>query len=129
MNRHFLSTLNIELNMSFQKIISLCLIVTLVFVGTISYSVAAETNRPSANNKVGHTKKSIEDRENSIINRIMKNEVFTSEELESKRQANEINSNQLVINQIKTLSELNRDGFLTNEEFEAKKAILLERIQ
>ena len=59
----------------------------------------------------------------------MKNEVFTSEELESKRQANEINSNQLVINQIKTLSELNRDGFLTNEEFEAKKAILLERIQ
>ena len=59
----------------------------------------------------------------------MKNEVFTSEERESIRQANEINSNQLVINQIKTLSELNRDGFLTNEEFEAKKAILLERIQ
>ena len=76
-----------------------------------------------------HTKKSAEERENSIINRILKNDVFTSQESESKKQIDEINSYELVINQIKTLSELNRDGFLTNEEFEAKKAILLERIQ
>ena len=92
-------------------------------------SIATETKRPSANNKVGHTKKSAEERENSIINRIMKNEAFISEDLTSKRKSEQINSNELVINQIKTLSELNRDGFLSDEEFESKKALLLERIQ
>ena len=92
-------------------------------------SIATETKRPSANNKVGHTKKSAEERENSIINRIMKNEAFISEDRSSKKKSEQINSNELVINQIKTLSELNRDGFLSDEEFESKKALLLERIQ
>jgi len=115
--------------MSTHKILGLCFIVLAIFVANTTVSHSDENQRPSANNKVKHTKKSAEERENSIINRILKNDVFTSQESESKEQIDEINSYELVINQIKTLSELNRDGFLTNEEFEAKKAILLERIQ
>lgn len=115
--------------MSAHKILGFCFIVLAIFVANTTVSHSDENQRPSANNKVKHTKKSAEERENSIINRILKNDVFTSQESESKEQIDEINSYELVINQIKTLSELNRDGFLTNEEFEAKKAILLERIQ
>ena len=33
---------------------------------------AADVTRPSANNKTGHTKKTQEERENSIINRILR---------------------------------------------------------
>ena len=115
--------------MSAHKILGFCFIVLAILVANTTVSHSDENQRPSANNKVKHTKKSAEERENSIINRILKNDVFTSQESVSKKQIDEINSYELVINQIKTLSELNRDGFLTNEEFEAKKAILLERIQ
>ena len=115
--------------MSAHKILGFCFIVLAILIANTAVSYSDENQRPSANNKVKHTKKSAEERENSIINRILKNDVFTSQESESKKQIDEINSYELVINQIKTLSELNRDGFLTTEEFEAKKAILLERIQ
>ena len=115
--------------MFIRKFISTSLIMSVVFVANTTTSFAAENQRPSANNKVKHTKKSAAEIENSIIRRIMKNEVFTSNESESNVKTNQVNSNELVINQIKTLSELNRDGFLTDEEFETKKALLLDRIQ
>mgnify|MGYP001165489265 FL=1 len=115
--------------MSFHQIASFCFLVLAIFVANTTVSYSDENQRPSANNKMKHTKKSAEERENSIINRILKNEVFTSQERESKNRIEDINSYELVINQIKALSELNRDGYLTNEEFEAKKAILLDRIQ
>tara|TARA_B100001989_G_scaffold167907_1_gene120944 strand:+ start:85 stop:432 length:348 start_codon:yes stop_codon:yes gene_type:complete len=115
--------------MQFYKIVNIHFVLLVFLFANMTASIATETKRPSANNKVGHTKKSAEERENSIINRIMKNEAFISEDLASKRKSEQINSNELVINQIKTLSELNRDGFLSDEEFESKKALLLERIQ
>ena len=115
--------------MQFYKIVNIHFVLLVFLFANMTASIATETKRPSANNKVGHTKKSAEERENSIINRIMKNEAFISEDLTSKRKSEQINSNELVINQIKTLSELNRDGFLSDEEFESKKALLLERIQ
>ena len=115
--------------MSLHKIVGFSLLTLGIYAANTTVSHSDENQRPSANNKMNHTKKSAEERENSIINRILKNEVFNSEMRESKEQIDEINSYELVINQIKTLSELNRDGFLTNEEFENKKAILLEKIQ
>ena len=115
--------------MQFYKIVNIYFVLLVFFFANMTASLAAETKRPSANNKVGHTKKSAEERENSIINRIMKNEAFISEDRASKKKSEQINSNELVINQIKTLSELNRDGFLSDEEFESKKTLLLERIQ
>ena len=115
--------------MQFHKSIYLCLIILLIFFTNTNITIASETKRPSANNKVGHTYKTIEERKNSIVNRMMNNEVFVSEDSEKIKQAYQINSNELVINQIKTLSELKRDGFLSDEEFESKKALLLERIK
>ena len=115
--------------MQFREIANVYFVLVVFLFANITASIAAETKRPSANNKVGHTKKSAEEREDSIINRIMKNEAFISEDRVSKKKSEEINSNELVINQIKTLSELNRDGFLSDEEFESKKTLLLERIQ
>ena len=115
--------------MSFHKFINLYLLIMFVFFANISVTLASETKRPSANNKVGHTTKSVEERENSIINKIINNNVHVTEDSDRKRQINQINSNELIINQIKTLSELRRDGFLSDEEFESKKALLLERIK
>ena len=115
--------------MSFRKFFNLYPLMLFVFFTNMSIIYASETKRPSANNKVGHTSKSAEERENSIINKIINNKAYFTEDSERKRQTNQINSNEIIINQIKTLSELKRDGFLSDEEFESKKVLLLERIQ
>ena len=106
---------------------------------------AADVARPSANNKTGHTKKTQEERENSIINRILRGDYDgpsfnNSDELDSiktdikelkeKKSVAEssIDSNDRVLNQIKILSELRKDGVLTEEEFNKNKKLLLDKL-
>ena len=106
---------------------------------------AADVARPGANNKTGHTKKTQEERENSIINRILRgdydgpsfnnNDELDSikldiKELKEKKSVAEssIDSNDRVLNQIKILSELRKDGVLTEEEFNKNKKLLLDKL-
>lgn len=106
---------------------------------------AADFARPGANNKTGLTKKTQEERENSIINRILRgdydgpsfnnNDELDSikldiKELKEKKSVAEssIDSNDRVLNQIKILSELRKDGVLTEEEFNKNKKLLLDKL-
>ena len=106
---------------------------------------AADVARPGANNKTGLTKKTQEERENSIINRILRgdydgpsfnnNDELDSikldiKELKEKKSVAEssIDSNDRVLNQIKILSELRKDGVLTEEEFNKNKKLLLDKL-
>ena len=106
---------------------------------------AADFSRPGANNKTGHTKKTQEERENSIINRVLRGDYDgpsfnNSNELDSIKSdikelkekksiaENPTDSNDRVLNQIKTLSELRKDGILTEEEFNTNKKLLLDKL-
>ena len=106
---------------------------------------AADVARPGANNKTGLTKKTPEERENSIINRILRGDYDgpsfnNSDELDSIKSdikelkekksiaENPTDSNDRVLNQIKILSELRKDGILTEEEFNTNKKLLLDKL-
>ena len=106
---------------------------------------AADVARPGANNKTGLTKKTPEERENSIINRILRGDYDgpsfnNSDELDSIKSdikelkekksiaENPTDSNDRVLNQIKILSELRKDGVLTEEEFNKNKKLLLDKL-
>ena len=87
----------------------------MIFIG---HSVAADVSRPSANNKLGHTK--------SKNDSFFKN-IFNYEDTKATKAITD--NNDKVIQQIKTLSELKDEGVLSKEEFEEKKKILLKKIK
>ena len=119
--------------------------ILLILSGFTASLYAADVARPGANNKTGITKKTQEEKENSIINRILRgdydgpsfnnNDEINSiksdiKELKEKKSVAEssIDSNDRVLNQIKILSELRKDGVLTEEEFNKNKKLLLEKL-
>ena len=113
--------------------------------------LADATARPKANNKLGISKYvdfklSNEDIDNSIINKIFKGTYETSKVIENedldkikldieelknrKTGSNEsVSSNERILNQIKVLSEMKKDGILTNSEFNDKKKLLLDKLK
>ena len=119
--------------------------ILLILSGFTASLYAADVARPGANNKTGITKKTQEEKENSIINRILRgdydgpsfnnNDEINSiksdiKELKEKKSVAEssIDSNDRVLNQIKILSELRKDGVLTEEEFNKNKKLLLDKL-
>ena len=105
--------------------------------------LADATARPKANNKLGISKKTQEEKDNSIINKIFKGTYETSkvienedldkikldiEELKNRKTGSNdsVSSNERILNQIKVLSEMKKDGILTNSEFNDKKKLLLD---
>ncbi len=108
--------------------------------------LADATARPKANNKLGISKKTQEEKDNSIINKIFKGTYETSkvienedldkikldiEELKNRKTASNdsAGSNERILNQIKVLSEMKKDGILTNSEFNDKKKLLLDKLK
>ncbi len=108
--------------------------------------LADATARPKANNKLGISKKTQEEKDNSIINKIFKGTYETSKVIENedldkikldieelknrKTGSNEsVSSNERILNQIKVLSEMKKDGILTNSEFNDKKKLLLDKLK
>ena len=108
--------------------------------------LADPTARPKANNKLGISKKTQEEKDNSIINKIFKGTYETSnvienedldkikldiEELKNRKTASNdsVSSNERILNQIKVLSEMKKDGILTNSEFNDKKKLLLDKLK
>ena len=93
--------------------------------------LADATARPKANNKLGISKKTQEEKDNSIINKIFKGTYESSkvieiedldkikldiEELKNRKTGSNdsVSSNERILNQIKVLSEMKKDGILTN---------------
>ncbi len=108
--------------------------------------LADATARPKANNKLGISKKTQEEKDNSIINKIFKGTYETSkvienedldkikldiEELKKRKTGSNdsVGSNERILNQIKVLSEMKKDGILTNSEFNDKKKLLLDKLK
>ena len=108
--------------------------------------LADATARPKANNKLGISKKTQEEKDNSIINKIFKGTYETSkvienedldkikldiEELKNRKTGSNdsVGSNERILNQIRVLSEMNKDGILTNSEFNDKKKLLLDKLK
>ena len=101
--------------------------IPLVFLIFSAQSFAEDKARPSANNKVGHTKKSQEDKENSFIYRLINDDFdFMGSSNNDKPRYSGIDQ---TLSQIEKLADLKDRGIITNEEFNNKKSILLDKIQ
>ena len=113
---------------------------------TYSVSLVADNvSRPSHNNKSGVSKKTLEEKENSFIHKIIKGEFegdsYSNKDLERiKSDIDELkkekmltdssmNSNDRIIRQIRMLSELKDEGVLTENEFNDKKRLLLNKLE
>ena len=123
-----------------QKGFKVFLFLTLmIFIG---HSMAADVKRPGANNKMGLSKKTQQEKENSFFNRLIKGEYdeksvtqdsdidqMKSDIAELKKQNEYTDSNDKILKQIKMLSDLKDDGILTESEFNDKKKILLDKLR
>ena len=98
-----------------------------VFLIFSLHSIAQDTARPGANNKIGHTKKSQEDKENSFIHRLINDDVdFMGSSNNDKTRYSGIDE---TLSQIEKLADLKDRGIITDEEFNNKKSVLLDKIQ
>jgi hypothetical protein len=82
--------------------------------------VADNVSRPNANNKMNISKKTLDEKENSFINRLLKGD-FDNVSPEG--------GNEDIIKQIRMLSNLKDEGVLTEVEFNNKKKLLLDKIK
>ena len=99
-------------------------LIPLVFLIFCLQSIAQDEVRPGPHNKSGITEKSQQEKENSIINKIFNNDFMGSSE--STNNKNDIST---TLSQIEKLADLKKQGIITDEEFNTKKSILLDKIQ
>ncbi len=97
----------------------------LIFLLVLSFTlpqvlVADNVSRPNANNKMNISKKTLDEKENSFFSRLLKGDFdYGSSE----------RSNENIIKQIKMLSDLKKEGILTQNEFDEKKKFLLNKMK
>ena len=129
-------------------------IIILILTAFTTLAISAEVKRNKSNNKLGITKITTEERENSFMHKLINNELNFSNESDdtkaSKAELDEIKdevknlihkivdnidktnnnktSNERILHQIKILSDLRNDNILTEDEFITKKKILLDKI-
>ena len=116
-----------------------------VFLVLMTFSVsvlADDVSRPKANNKMGLSKKTQEEKENSFFNRLIKGEYdgisvgqdsdldqIKSDIAKLKEKNEYTDLNDKIIKQIKMLSNLRDEGILTEAEFNDKKKLLLDKLK
>jgi hypothetical protein len=91
--------------------------------------IAQDTTRPGPNNKIGHTKQSQQDKENSFFHKLINNDLNFTDSSENAN--NKISSldNDKTLSQIEKLADLKERGIITDEEFNSKKSLLLDKIR
>ena len=95
--------------------------IPLVFLIFSLQGIAQDAARPGPHNKIGHSKQSQQDKENTFFHKLFNNDldlIGTSEP----------NNNQ-TLEQIEKLADLNKRGIITDEEFNSKKILLLDKIK
>tara|TARA_B100001057_G_scaffold161485_2_gene162107 strand:- start:8 stop:307 length:300 start_codon:yes stop_codon:yes gene_type:complete len=97
------------------------LILPLLLLFTFNIS-ADNTARPNSNNKIGHSKQSIESKQNSFFYKLFNDELDKNNVSSSK-------NNDQILSQIERLADFKKRGILSEEEFQSKKLLLLEKIQ
>tara|TARA_B100001564_G_C20660737_1_gene681397 strand:- start:683 stop:1078 length:396 start_codon:yes stop_codon:yes gene_type:complete len=91
-------------------------------------SIARDEVRPGPHNKIGHTKQSQQDKENSFVNKVLNNNF---DFMESSQNTNKTSYNDIdaTLSQIEKLADLKKQGIITDDEFNSKKSVLLDKIQ
>ena len=96
----------------------------------IMFSLASMANdkvRPGPHNKIGLTKQSQQDKENTFIYKLFNNELDI---MGSNSSGNETSiNNDQALSQIEKLADLKERGIITEAEFNDKKKVLLDKIQ
>lgn len=97
------------------------LIFVFILVFTLPQFAKTDTvSRPNANNKMNISKKTLDEKENSFVSRLLKGDFdygFSE------------GGNEDIIKQIRMLSNLKDEGILTEIEFNDKKKLLLDKLK
>ena len=90
-------------------------------------SIAQDTARPGPNNKIGHSKQSQQDKENTFFYKLFNNDIDFMGSSDNEK----ISSidNDKILSQIEKLADLKERGIITDEEFNSKKSLLLDKIR
>ena len=92
-------------------------------------SIAQDTARPGPNNKIGHSKQSQQDKEKTFFYKLFSDDLdFMGSSDNDNERVSSIN-NDKVLSQIEKLADLKERGIITNEEFNSKKSLLLDKIR
>ena len=83
--------------------------------------LASDISRPSSNNKIGHSKQNAKSKENSFFYKLFNDELDGN----SKSPID----NDKILSQIERLANFREKGIISEEEFQNKKLLLLEKIQ
>ena len=92
-------------------------------------SIAQDTARPGPNNKIGHSKQSQQDKENTFFYKLFNNDIDFMGSSDNDDEKISSIDNDKVLSQIEKLADLKERGIITNEEFNSKKSVLLDKIQ
>ena len=95
--------------------------IPLVFLIFSLQGIAQDAARPGPHNKIGHSKQSQQDKANTFFHKLFNNDldlIGTSEP-----------DNNQTLAQIEKLADLNKRGIITDEEFNSKKILLLDKIK
>jgi hypothetical protein len=103
--------------------------ISLIFLIFSLQSIAQDKVRPGPHNKMGHTKQSQEDKENSFINKLINDEFDFMESSSKDNEKVSSIDNDKTLSQIEKLADLNERGIITDEEFKSKKSLLLDKIR
>jgi hypothetical protein len=98
-----------------------------VFLFFSLQSIAQDTARPGPNNKIGHSKQSQQVKENTFLYKLFNDDLdfMGSSDSEKVLAVN----NDKVLSQIEKLADLKERGIITDEEFNSKKSLLLDKIR
>ena len=100
-----------------------------VFLFFSLQSIAQDTARPGANNKIGHSKQSQQDKENPFFYKLFNNDIDFMGSSDNDDEKISSIDNDKVLSQIEKLADLKERGIITNEEFNSKKSVLLDKIR
>ena len=99
----------------------------LVFLFFSLQSIAQDTARPGPNNKIGHSKQSQQDKENTFFYKLFNDDLDFMGSPDNEK-ISSIN-NDKALSQIEKLADLKERGIITDEEFNSKKSLLLDKIR
>jgi len=99
-----------------------------IFIVMFSFAtIASDKVRPGPHNKIGHTKQSQQDKENTFFYKLFNNDLDI---MGSDNTGNETSiDNDRALSQIEKLADLKERGIITEAEFNDKKKVLLDKIQ
>ena len=92
-------------------------------------SIAQDTARPGPNNKIGHSKQSQQDKENTFFYKLFNNDIDFMGSSDNDDEKISSIDNDKVLSQIEKLADLKERGIITDKEFSSKKSLLLDKIR